>query len=183
MLSRGYTQSSLPWLGDTSFWHDFTPFWHVAVWCAPDWAKNTAGWRLFQLVVVVARRKDYGPHRNGQRPRPAQTWSAYILTWSAYHRAWFGDFCIPWWVMMSPGSCVTPVSWSRAAPSAPKFKNADTDTWRGQLCTSRATCVAFRKPNEPFYFEHHNTDDISLSMRILCFGFQHQPRNFLLAIA
>ena len=36
-----------------------TPLWHVAIWCAPDWLKNTAGWRLFQLVVVVARRKDY----------------------------------------------------------------------------------------------------------------------------
>ena len=40
---------------------------------------------------------------------------------------------------LSPGSCVTPMSWSRVAPSAPKFKNADTDTWRGQLCTSRVT--------------------------------------------
>ena len=71
-----------------------SPFWHVAGWCAPDWLTNTAGWRLFQLVVVVARRKDYVtsssswvvvarrkdyvPRRNNQRPRHAQTQSAYV---------------------------------------------------------------------------------------------------------
>ena len=48
-------------------------FLHVAIWCAPDWLKNTAGWRLFQLVVIVARRKDYVRRQTDQRPRPAQT--------------------------------------------------------------------------------------------------------------
>ena len=60
MLARGYTPLSLLSLGSTPFvLHGLTPFWYVAIWCAPDWLKNTAGWRLFQLVVVVARRKDY----------------------------------------------------------------------------------------------------------------------------
>ena len=57
MLARGYT----PRLYEV--W-EVPLFWHVGVWCAPDRLKNTAGWRLFQLVVVVARRKadmsDYG---------------------------------------------------------------------------------------------------------------------------
>ena len=76
MLARGYTPPSILGLGSTPFWHDFTPFWHVGVWCAPDWLKNTAGRRLFVVVVV---RKDYVRRRNDQRPRPAQTWSVYIL--------------------------------------------------------------------------------------------------------
>ena len=136
MFARGDTPPSLLNLESTPFWRDFTPFWHVAVWCAPDWLTNTVGWRLFQLVGVVARRKDYGPHRTANGPDPLKRDQH---RWSFYHRAWFGDFCIPSWDMMSPGSCVTPMSWSRVAPSAPKFKNADTDTWRGQLCTSRVT--------------------------------------------
>ena len=48
ILARGYTPSLLS-LGSTPFWHDFTPFRHVAGWRAPDRLKNTAGWRLFQL--------------------------------------------------------------------------------------------------------------------------------------
>ena len=80
MLTRGYTPPSLLSLGNPRFWCDFPPFWHVADWCAPDWLKNTARGRLFQLVVVVARRKDYVPRRNDQRSRPAQTWSAYVIT-------------------------------------------------------------------------------------------------------
>ena len=80
MLARGYTPPYLLSLGSTPCWHDFTPFRHVADWYAPDWLKNTAGWRLVQLVVVVARRKDYVPRRNDQRPGPAQTWSAYVIS-------------------------------------------------------------------------------------------------------
>ena len=76
MLARGYTPPSLLSLGRTPSWHDFTPFWHLAIWCAPNSLKNTTGWRRFQLVVVVARRKDYVRRQTDQRPRPAQTWSA-----------------------------------------------------------------------------------------------------------
>ena len=36
----------------------------------PGLAQNTASWRLFQLAVVVARRKDYVPRRNDQRNGP-----------------------------------------------------------------------------------------------------------------
>ena len=61
MLTLGYTPSSLQGLGSLTFCNDFASFWHVAGWCAPDWLKNTAGGRLFQLVVVVARRKEYVP--------------------------------------------------------------------------------------------------------------------------
>ena len=50
MHTRGYTPPSLLGLGSP-------PFWHVAKSCASEWLKNTAGGRLFQLVVV-ARRKD-----------------------------------------------------------------------------------------------------------------------------
>ena len=73
MLARGFTPPPLLSLGSPAIWHDFTSFWHVAVWCAPEYLENTAGGRLFQLVVVVARRKDYVPRRHDQRPRPAQT--------------------------------------------------------------------------------------------------------------
>ena len=52
----------------TPFWHDFTPFGHVADWCAPDWLKNTTRWRQFHLVVVVARGKDYVSRRNDSDP-------------------------------------------------------------------------------------------------------------------
>ena len=47
MLAQGFTPPSLLPLGSPPFGHDFTPFWHVADWCAPDWLKNTADWRLF----------------------------------------------------------------------------------------------------------------------------------------
>ena len=57
-------------LESPGFWYDFTPFWHVVDWCAPDWLKNAAGWRLVQVVVVVARRTDYVPRRNDQLPTP-----------------------------------------------------------------------------------------------------------------
>ena len=50
VLAREYTPPSLVSLGST-------PFWHVADWCASDWLKNTASWRLFMLVFAVARRK------------------------------------------------------------------------------------------------------------------------------
>ena len=72
MLARGHTPPSLPSLGSPPFWYDFTPFWHVADWGAPDWLKKVADGQLFHLVVVV-QRKDYAPRRNDQRPRPAQT--------------------------------------------------------------------------------------------------------------
>ena len=73
MLGRGYTRPSLLSLGSPPFWHDITPFWHVAVWCTPECLENTAGGRLFQLVVVVARRKDNVRRQTDQRPTPAQT--------------------------------------------------------------------------------------------------------------
>ena len=44
MLARGYTPPSLLSLRST-------PCWHVAIWYAPDWLKNTARWWLFQLVI------------------------------------------------------------------------------------------------------------------------------------
>ena len=50
------------------FWYDIPPFLARCELVCPDWLKNTAGGRLFQLVVIVARRKDYVPHRNDQRP-------------------------------------------------------------------------------------------------------------------
>ena len=53
------------------------PFRHVAIWCAPDWFKIVTGWRqfqvVFQVVVVVARRKYYVRRQIDQRARPAQT--------------------------------------------------------------------------------------------------------------
>ena len=70
MLARGYTPPSLLSVGSTPFWHNFTLFWHVAIWCAPGWLKDTAGWRLFQLVVVVARRKDYVRRQTTNGPDP-----------------------------------------------------------------------------------------------------------------
>ena len=57
MLMRVHTPRSLLSWGSPPFWYEFTPFWHVTDCCAPDRPKNTAGGRLFQLVVVVARRK------------------------------------------------------------------------------------------------------------------------------
>ena len=42
--------------------------------------RNVSKTRLFQLVVVVPRRKDYVPCRNDQRPRPVWTWSAYVIS-------------------------------------------------------------------------------------------------------
>ena len=53
MLTRGYTPPSLLSLGKSPLLYDFTPFWHIVDWCAPDWLKNTAGGRLFQLVVLL----------------------------------------------------------------------------------------------------------------------------------
>ena len=52
-LPKGIPRRLLLGEGSLPFWYDFTPFWHVADWCAPDWLKNTAGGRLFQLVIVV----------------------------------------------------------------------------------------------------------------------------------
>ena len=107
MLTRGCTPPSLLRLRSPPFWCDFPPFGLVADWCTPDWLKNTTGGWLFQLVVVVAGRKDHVPRRNHQRPRPAQTWWMMSIqhTWSAsgYRRAWFRDYSIPWWNMIRPG--------------------------------------------------------------------------------
>ena len=96
MLAWGYTPRSILSLGST-------PFWHVAIWCAPDWLKTIAGWRLFQLVVVVARRKDCVRRQTDQRPRPARTWSAYVIDIPQGLVRWLLH-TLPWWDMMSrPG--------------------------------------------------------------------------------
>ena len=103
--------------GSPPFWHDFNPFWHVAVWCAPECLENTAGGRLFQLVVVVARRKDYVPRRNnGPDPLKRDQYTS-----SAYHRAWFRDCCKPWWDMVSPGRVWLPVFCSLAEGGAARL--------------------------------------------------------------
>ena len=71
MLTRGVIPPSLPSLGRPPLWYAFTTFRHVADWRVPDWLTNTAGGRLFQLVVVVARRKKTTPHietTNGRDP-------------------------------------------------------------------------------------------------------------------
>ena len=97
-----------------------TPLWHVAIWCAPDWLKNTAGWRLFQLVVVVARRKDNVRRQTDQRPRPAQTNVISIIR--DQHITRLGSVITAYTMMRhdeSSRSRVTSMSRSHAAPSAP----------------------------------------------------------------
>ena len=126
MFTRGYTPPSLLNLGSPPFWCDFPPFWHVVDWCTPDWLQNTAGGGLFQLAVVVVRRKDYVPRRNDQRARSAQTWS--VISIRDQHTTELGSVTtayIPWWEMTSLRRELTPVSCFRAARSAPD--NAGTD--------------------------------------------------------
>ena len=89
-----------------------------------------------RLATVPAR----GGCGTTKRLRPtsnrptAQTRSnviSIVCTWSAYHRARFSDYCIHRTMVRhdeSSRSWVTPMSSSHASPSAPKFKNADTDT-------------------------------------------------------
>ena len=130
MLTRGYTPPSLLSLGSTPFWcDDFTPLWHVADWYAPDWLKNTAGWRLFQLVVVVARRKTIRPTSN----RPTAHTRSNVIIIRDEHTGELGSVITAYRTMIrhyeSSRSWVTPMSCSHVAPSAPKLKNADTDTY------------------------------------------------------
>lgn len=80
MLTPVYTLLSLQDSGCHPFSYYFTCFWYLADWCALDLLNNAAPVRLFQLVVVVGRRKDYVTRRNDQLPRRVQVLSAYMIS-------------------------------------------------------------------------------------------------------